>query len=67
MSRPVIPLWPDTPVPEAIDLMRREHITFVGEDLSNILVTCKVADLDQERVRELIAPVVERLVDVRVC
>jgi hypothetical protein len=67
MSQPVIPLWPDMPVPEAIDLMRREHITFAGEDLSNILVTCKVADLDQERVRELIAPVVERLVDVRVC
>ena len=41
--------------------------TFAGEDPSNILVTCKVAGLEQEQVQELIAPAVERLLDIRVC
>jgi acetoin utilization protein AcuB len=41
--------------------------TFAGEDPSNILVTCKVAGLELEQVQELLAPVIERLVDIRVC
>jgi len=41
--------------------------TFAGEDPSNILVTCKVAGLGLEQLQELIAPVVERLRDIRMC
>jgi acetoin utilization protein AcuB len=41
--------------------------TFAGEDPTNILVTCKVAGLDLEQVRGLIEPVIERLVDIRIC
>src|SRR5437867_1625724 len=41
--------------------------TFAGEDPSNILVTCKVAGIDLDDVRERIGSVVERLVDIRMC
>ncbi len=41
--------------------------TFAGEDPSNSLVMCKVAGIELEQLRELIEPVVERVVDIRVC
>ena len=40
---------------------------FSGEDTSNRLVTFKVGDLDADQVRVAIEPLVEKLVDVRVC
>ena len=40
--------------------------TFAGEDPSNSLVVCKVAGLDLDTVRELVAPAVQKVVDIRV-
>jgi acetoin utilization protein AcuB len=40
--------------------------TFAGEDPSNSLVVCKVAGLEPNTVRELIAPAVLKVVDIRV-
>jgi len=36
-----------------------------GEDATNRLVTFKVADLSLEKVKELIKPIVEKLIDIR--
>jgi acetoin utilization protein AcuB len=41
--------------------------TFAGDDPSNILVTCKVVGMSLDDTRERIGPVVERLVDIRMC
>jgi acetoin utilization protein AcuB len=41
--------------------------TFAGEDPSNILMACKVTDLTLEQVQTLITPIVEEIVDIRVC
>jgi len=41
--------------------------TFAGEDISNSLVMCKVVGVEPELLRQQIAPLVERVVDVRVC
>lgn len=38
---------------------------FAGEDPANRLVMCKVAGLELEQVRELLTPVVEELIDIR--
>jgi len=40
---------------------------FSGEDPSNRLVTFKVSDLDREQVRAVTEPLVQKLIDVRVC
>lgn len=40
--------------------------TFAGEDPANFLLTCKVAGPSPEQLRERIAPLVERVVDMRV-
>ncbi len=41
--------------------------TFAGEDPSNILVAFKVTDMELAQVRETITPLVERVIDVRIC
>lgn len=41
--------------------------TFAGETPSNVLVAFKVTNLDMEKVQAIIAPVIERLIDIRVC
>lgn len=41
--------------------------TFAGESSANRTVTFKVQNLDEDAVRELIAPHIEKLVDVRTC
>jgi acetoin utilization protein AcuB len=38
---------------------------FSGEDPSNRLITFKVSGIELEQVRELVAPLVERLIDIR--
>jgi len=40
---------------------------FSGEDTSNRLITFKVGNLDEERVKAIAQPLVERLVDIRTC
>lgn len=40
---------------------------FSGEDTSNRLITFKVSDLDEERVKEITEPLVMRLIDIRTC
>jgi acetoin utilization protein AcuB len=40
---------------------------FSGEDTSNRLITFKVGNLDEERVKAITQPLVERLVDIRTC
>jgi acetoin utilization protein AcuB len=40
---------------------------FSGENTSNRLITFKVGNLDEERVKEITEPLVERLVDIRTC
>lgn len=40
---------------------------FAGQDQTNREVTFKVADLDQETVIEKVTPLVERIIDVRMC
>jgi len=40
---------------------------FSGDDPSNRLVTFKVEGLEQDSLREIITPIVETLVDIRVC
>ena len=40
---------------------------FSGEDPSNRLVTFKVSNLDEDRVRKIVEPLVERLIDLRDC
>ena len=39
---------------------------FSGEDPSNRLITFKVSGLDEDQVRSLVEPLVERLIDIRV-
>lgn len=39
--------------------------TFAGEDPSNSLVMCKIAGIEPELLRERLAPIVERVVDIR--
>ncbi len=39
--------------------------TFAGEDLSNSLVMCKIAGVQPELLRQRLAPIVERIVDIR--
>ena len=39
--------------------------TFAGEDLSNSLVMCKIAGVEPELLRKQLAPLVERIVDIR--
>jgi acetoin utilization protein AcuB len=41
--------------------------TFAGEDPSNRLVAFKVADIALEQVQALVEPIVERLIDIRLC
>jgi acetoin utilization protein AcuB len=41
--------------------------TFSGEDPSNRTVTFKVRDLDMEKVKSITEPLVERLIDIRIC
>ncbi len=41
--------------------------TFAGEDPSNVLTAFKVTDLNLEQVQTLVAPIVEEIVDIRVC
>lgn len=41
--------------------------TFAGESSANRIVTFKVQNLDEDAVRELIAPHTEKLVDIRTC
>lgn len=41
--------------------------TFAGESSANRTVTFKVQNLDEDAVRELIAPHIEKLVDIRTC
>ncbi|MFN8566494.1 MAG: CBS and ACT domain-containing protein [Kouleothrix sp.] len=41
--------------------------TFAGEDTSNSTVMCKVIGVEPERLRAQIAPLVERVIDLRVC
>ena len=38
---------------------------FTGEDPSNRLVTFKVSGLDKEKIREIVAPLVEKIIDIR--
>jgi acetoin utilization protein AcuB len=40
---------------------------FSGEETSNRLVTFKVSDLDTDQVREITEPLVEKLIDLRIC
>ena len=40
---------------------------FAGESSANRIVTFKVSNLDEETVREKIAPYIEKLVDIRTC
>jgi acetoin utilization protein AcuB len=40
---------------------------FAGESSANRIVTFKVSNLDEETVREKIAPHIEKLVDIRTC
>jgi acetoin utilization protein AcuB len=40
---------------------------FTGESPSNRLLTFKVSYLDKEKVKEIIEPLVERVIDIRVC
>ena len=40
---------------------------FSGESASNRLVTLKVEGVEQETIREILLPLVEELVDIRVC
>jgi acetoin utilization protein AcuB len=40
---------------------------FSGEETSNRLVTFKVSDLDIDQVREITEPLVEKLIDLRIC
>jgi acetoin utilization protein AcuB len=40
---------------------------FSGEDSSNRLITFKVVGIDQEPLQKLIEPLVEKLIDIRVC
>jgi acetoin utilization protein AcuB len=40
---------------------------FTGEHPENRLITFKVAGLQENQVRELITPLIERLVDIRTC
>ncbi|KPV50759.1 hypothetical protein SE17_25045 [Kouleothrix aurantiaca] len=39
--------------------------TFAGEDLSNSLVMCKLTGVEPELLRKQLAPLVERIVDIR--
>lgn len=41
--------------------------TFSGEDPSNRTVTFKVRDLDMEKIKSITEPLVERLIDIRIC
>jgi acetoin utilization protein AcuB len=38
---------------------------FTGDDITNRLVTFKVADLDEAKVKEITEPIVEKLIDIR--
>ncbi len=40
---------------------------FSGEEPTNRLITFKIGNLDEERVKEITEPLVERLVDIRTC
>jgi len=40
---------------------------FSGEDTSNRLITFKVGNLEEERVKSITQPLVERIVDIRTC
>jgi acetoin utilization protein AcuB len=40
---------------------------FSGEDSSNRLITFKVVGIDQEPLQKLIEPLVEKLIDIRIC
>jgi acetoin utilization protein AcuB len=40
---------------------------FSGEETSNRLVTFKVSDLNTDQVREITEPLVEKLIDLRIC
>lgn len=42
-------------------------VTFAAPSVSNIQVTCKISGLEVDQVRELLAPVIEELEDIRVC
>lgn len=41
--------------------------TFEGDDTGNTLVTCKITGMELEQVREQITPVIEQIIDIRVC
>jgi acetoin utilization protein AcuB len=41
--------------------------TFSGEDPSNRTITFKVKDLDMQKVKSITEPLVERLIDIRIC
>ncbi|MCK4901296.1 MAG: hypothetical protein KAS38_21105 [Anaerolineales bacterium] len=41
--------------------------TFAGEDSTNRLVTIKVEGIDQAQIESLIKPLVEDLIDIRLC
>ncbi len=41
--------------------------TFAGEDPTNILIAFKVTELDIDTVRTQIEPIVERIIDIRIC
>lgn len=41
--------------------------TFAGEAPSNILVAFKVANIELEQLRQVIEPIVERVIDIRLC
>ncbi len=40
---------------------------FSGEDTSNRMVTFKVSNLDEEQVKQITAPIVEKILDIRSC
>lgn len=40
---------------------------FSGEDSSNRLITFKVAGIEQEELKKLVDPLVEKLIDIRIC
>jgi acetoin utilization protein AcuB len=41
--------------------------TFAGEDPSNFLTAFKVTDMELETLRETIEPIVEKIIDIRMC
>ena len=40
---------------------------FSGEDSSNRIITFKVAGIEQEELKKLVDPLIEKLIDIRIC